>query len=752
MFLLGMLMLVFFIPVRSSAQSCEKVMTDAQNDVSSIFSGNVDEPDLDIKEGYASQDDESVVVSMVVFGSIRSENSGLVATYYFINISNLDNANRWCNATWCAGAVWLANDSVEYMPGSAVVDANNLTITFPKAYIGGALRVKIHFETQRFNLMEYYYDMASSGTYILTTPSVPDFSISSNVTSASVVVGGSAEYNISISGSGGFASTVTLSMNGLDSSLTAAFSKATLHPGECSILTVATSKTGNFQVNVTGISGELSHSISLVCSVVNESDFSLNCSDASKTIAQGGTGQFVVNILQLNGFSSAVTFGYSGLAYGLNCSLSSASCTPPCSLVVGIAVEPQVAPGSYGFVLNANGGGRAHSILLSVTVAVPPTELALSKPTFDPPGIVPNGTSVRITTTVTNVGNYTAQGIVVEYYLSSPETGTLLGKDSALPSIAKGACANSSLTYVFSTMESSRSIEIYVRTNSSAGEAIQKASFTLANAVVDVLDLSYKGRLEAGERLDIVVNVRNSGLVPAKMVKVDISSSGAGGDRNDTKVLTELAPGGTREVEFELTLYEGRMALEASIASSYGYIAGGALEKVIVVSPKPNILPFALASALFVGAPICALAFYIHKKRMRIVEDIYLIYNDGRLITHFTRRLDTVDNEVLSAMLTALQDFAKDSFQNKAQGGLDEFKYGELHFIIERGRYVVLAVGVKGESNKGLKSAMRDAVRLVELECSNELSSWSGHMGELARTKPILQNKLSKYTEPSAFR
>ena len=63
-----------------------------------------------------------------------------------------------------------------------------------------------------------------------------------------------------------------------------------------------------------------------------------------------------------------------------------------------------------------------------------------------------------------------------------------------------------------------------------------------------------------------------------------------------------------------------------------------------------------------------------------IIDEVFLMYRDGRLIKHFTRRLKPdVDQDILSGMLTAVQEFVKDTFRGE-EGELDQMKFGRLRW------------------------------------------------------------------------
>ena len=74
------------------------------------------------------------------------------------------------------------------------------------------------------------------------------------------------------------------------------------------------------------------------------------------------------------------------------------------------------------------------------------------------------------------------------------------------------------------------------------------------------------------------------------------------------------------------------------------------------------------------------------------IEEGYVIYqNSGLLIGHYTRK-DTVDQDMIAGMLTAIKSFVEDAFQQKG-GNLDMIEYGTFKIIIQnRYKYYLVAV------------------------------------------------------------
>src|SRR5439155_5380198 len=80
-----------------------------------------------------------------------------------------------------------------------------------------------------------------------------------------------------------------------------------------------------------------------------------------------------------------------------------------------------------------------------------------------------------------------------------------------------------------------------------------------------------------------------------------------------------------------------------------------------------------------------------------LIDDVFLLYNDGLLIKHETRRLKPdVDSDILSGMLTAVQAFVKDSFRSDEGDELNEMTFGEMHILLGRGKWLILAAIIGG--------------------------------------------------------
>jgi parallel beta-helix repeat protein len=112
------------------------------------------------------------------------------------------------------------------------------------------------------------------------------------------------------------------------------------------------------------------------------------------------------------------------------------------------------------------------------------------------------------------------------------------------------------------------------------------------------------------------------------------------------------------------------------------------------------------------------------------IDDVFLLYKDGILIKHETLRLrPEIDTDILSGMLTAVQQFVKDSFQSEDEGELNEITVGQMHLHIGRGKWLILAARVAGGDVATMNDQIRKAIQDMEDHHWDQLEDWDGDMG-----------------------
>ncbi len=128
----------------------------------------------------------------------------------------------------------------------------------------------------------------------------------------------------------------------------------------------------------------------------------------------------------------------------------------------------------------------------------------------------------------------------------------------------------------------------------------------------------------------------------------------------------------------------------------------------------------------------------IISKDKSYIQALFLIYQDGRLVETLGK-FGGGEGDILSSMLTAVQDFVKESFQTQGSG-LSSLQYGKTTVALERGVHVYLAaVIVGGEEPEELRRDMRRCLITIREQFPWILKQkWDGDMERFTGTKRIL--------------
>jgi hypothetical protein len=133
-----------------------------------------------------------------------------------------------------------------------------------------------------------------------------------------------------------------------------------------------------------------------------------------------------------------------------------------------------------------------------------------------------------------------------------------------------------------------------------------------------------------------------------------------------------------------------------------------------------------------------------------LVEDVFLIHSDGRLICHHSRKFrEEIDEDIFSGMLTVVRDFVKDSFK-RARKGLDRLGFGDEKVLIERSDHTYLATVVVGEEPKLLPLYMAQILEEVEKKYGSVLEKWTGLLYELEGIDDVVKKLLLVASNPKA--
>jgi PKD repeat protein len=149
---------------------------------------------------------------------------------------------------------------------------------------------------------------------------------------------------------------------------------------------------------------------------------------------------------------------------------------------------------------------------------------------------------------------------------------------------------------------------------------------------------------------------------------------------------------------------------------------------------------------------LAALTAFLYLQTSRTaVDEVFVIYEDGRLIAHQTRRLKPgMDDEILSSMLIAIQSFVKDSFKDEHATHLQRLDFGEKKILVEKGDHFFIAVVLHGGRVGIAPKKIKQVIDTIELEHGETLSSWDGDLERLRGVKNLTAPLIGKSLQRTA--
>lgn len=125
------------------------------------------------------------------------------------------------------------------------------------------------------------------------------------------------------------------------------------------------------------------------------------------------------------------------------------------------------------------------------------------------------------------------------------------------------------------------------------------------------------------------------------------------------------------------------------------------------------------------------------------IREVFLIqHGSGLLLAHaHPGNPDALDSDLISGMLTAIRDFARDAFgHGVGDKELDEVQYGDQRIIIQSGSAAYLAVVLAGVEPEGFREQLREFVSELHVQHSRALRAYAGDPVDL----PDLQSGVAQ--------
>ena len=126
------------------------------------------------------------------------------------------------------------------------------------------------------------------------------------------------------------------------------------------------------------------------------------------------------------------------------------------------------------------------------------------------------------------------------------------------------------------------------------------------------------------------------------------------------------------------------------------------------------------------------------------VEQIFLIHKEtGLLLRHVAApHVAVQDTDMVSGMLTAIQDFVTDSFHPAKGDQLETLQVGGLTVWVEQGPEAILGAVIRGNAPHELREVLQGILETIHLQFGRALKEFSGDATAFATTEPLLEEGL----------
>ncbi len=138
------------------------------------------------------------------------------------------------------------------------------------------------------------------------------------------------------------------------------------------------------------------------------------------------------------------------------------------------------------------------------------------------------------------------------------------------------------------------------------------------------------------------------------------------------------------------------------------------------------------------------------------VEQILLIHRETGLLLHSESLPGTLarDPDLVSSMLTAINDFVMDSFQEREGSGIENVQVGQFTLQIEASPTAMLVAAVRGTPGEAVRNVLRQAMERIHMVFNQELLEFTGEVevfrGAADILHPCLIQKAREKTKTSA--
>lgn len=188
---------------------------------------------------------------------------------------------------------------------------------------------------------------------------------------------------------------------------------------------------------------------------------------------------------------------------------------------------------------------------------------------------------------------------------------------------------------------------------------------------------------------------------------------------------------------------EQNVKFETLIVMAIAVFAVLAIVALVIPFESDETRFFFLIIAVILTSINVAGLFVVWRTSPTVVDEVFVMTTGGLLLKHYTRRLkpDT-DEDILAGMLTAVQNFIRESF-DETGGKLKEIRFESYDIVISNSKNVVVAAVISTKKPEKLSHQLKHATEDIEKNIGERLSHWDGNKGNLTEIDPIVKKFLA---------
>ncbi|MEM3004198.1 MAG: hypothetical protein QXO25_00355 [Candidatus Bathyarchaeia archaeon] len=274
-----------------------------------------------------------VLLLVILFAGLLLTSTALVILFIYRPPSidhtpvttGLANSPLSLNATAFGGGIWVQNVTLHYnVVDRGVWKAREMTLppTGFQPYLavipGGEVTASVAYYIEVVNAFGL---SAHTVTYFVL---VRDFNVTTQIPGLVLSAGTSNSTTVVVGSEGGFTSSVSLSMAGLPSGVSASFNPPSVTPPANGVVTstltlssTTSAPAGTYTATLTGSFGNLTHTRTMAVKVNPPPDFEISVTPSSNDIRRGAAAYYTVTLRAKNGYAGEVDLSVSGVPRGI---------------------------------------------------------------------------------------------------------------------------------------------------------------------------------------------------------------------------------------------------------------------------------------------------------------------------------------------------------------------------------------------------------------------------------------------------